>query len=75
MRDLVEQALELQNLLARQGWKFCFIGGVAIQRWSEPLLTKDMDITCSLALAVRKNSWTSFSSISNRGWLVVGNLH
>lgn len=45
MKDLVEQALELQALLEKQGWQFCFIGGVAIQRWSEPRLTKDMDIT------------------------------
>lgn len=45
MIDLVEQALELQTLLTAQGWQFCFIGGVAVQRWSEPRLTKDMDIT------------------------------
>lgn len=45
MKDLVEQAFELQTLLTAQGWQFCFIGGVAIQRWSEPRLTKDMDIT------------------------------
>jgi hypothetical protein len=45
MKDLVEQAAELQSLLISQGWDFCFIGGVAIQRWSEPRLTKDMDIT------------------------------
>lgn len=45
MKDLVEQAAELQALLEKQGWHFCFIGGIAIQRWSEPRLTKDMDIT------------------------------
>ena len=45
MKDLVEQAVELQELLTSQGWQFCFIGGIAIQRWSEPRLTKDMDIT------------------------------
>ena len=45
MRDIVEQAAELQALLEKQGWRFCFIGGIAIQRWSEPRLTKDMDIT------------------------------
>lgn len=45
MKDLVEQAAELQALLEKQGWRFCFIGGIAIQRWSEPRLTKDMDIT------------------------------
>jgi len=45
MIDLVEEALELQGLLASQGWDFCFIGGLALQRWSEPRLTKDMDLT------------------------------
>ena len=45
MKDLVEQAMELQTLHVSQGWDFSFIGGIAIQRWSEPRLTKDMDIT------------------------------
>lgn len=45
MKDLVRQALELQNLLVGQGWQFCFIGGIAIQRWGEPRLTKDLDVT------------------------------
>lgn len=45
VRDLVEQGLELQELLAAQGWEFCFIGGIAVQRWSEPRFTKDMDLT------------------------------
>ena len=45
MKDLVVQALALQTLLTSRGWEFCFIGGVAIQRWSEPRLTKDMDLT------------------------------
>ncbi len=45
MKDLVEQALELQVLLDRQGWGFCFIGGIAIQRWGEPRLTRDIDLT------------------------------
>ncbi|MCF7730409.1 MAG: nucleotidyltransferase [Akkermansiaceae bacterium] len=45
MKDLVEEAAELQALLESKGWDFCFIGGLAIQRWSEPRLTKDMDLT------------------------------
>ena len=45
MKDLVEEAAALQVLLEGQGWDFCFIGGLAIQRWSEPRLTKDMDLT------------------------------
>jgi hypothetical protein len=45
MKDLVDVAAELQQLLTSQGWKFCFIGGLAIQRWSEPRLTEDVDLT------------------------------
>ena len=45
VRDLVEQGLQLQELLTSQGWEFCFIGGIAVQRWSEPRFTKDMDLT------------------------------
>ncbi len=45
MKDLVEVAAELQTLIQSKGWKFCFIGGLAIQRWSEPRLTNDVDLT------------------------------
>lgn len=45
MKDLVEEAAELQTLLESKGWDYCFIGGLAVQRWSEPRLTKDMDLT------------------------------
>jgi predicted nucleotidyltransferase len=45
MTDLVEEAAELQKFLEKKGWKFCFIGGLAIQCWSQPRLTKDMDLT------------------------------
>src|SRR5438552_3575923 len=27
-----------------QGWRFCIIGGLALQRWGEPRLTRDIDI-------------------------------
>ena len=26
-------------------WRFCFIGGVAVQRWGEPRVTQDVDLT------------------------------
>jgi hypothetical protein len=29
----------------QQNYKFCFIGGVAVQRWGEPRLTVDADLT------------------------------
>lgn len=28
-----------------RGWRFCFIGGVALQRWGEPRFTADVDLT------------------------------
>ena len=28
-----------------RGWQFCFIGGLALQRWGEPRLIGDIDLT------------------------------
>ena len=28
-----------------RGWRFCFIGGLAVQKWSEPRVTDDVDLT------------------------------
>lgn len=36
---------EAQHFCQQQGWRFCFIGGVAVQRWGEPRLTQDADLT------------------------------
>ena len=36
---------EVQSFCQCQGWRFCFIGGVALQRWGEPRLTQDVDLT------------------------------
>jgi len=38
-------ASEVQRFCQDQGWRFCFIGGVAVQRWGEPRLTQDVDLT------------------------------
>jgi len=38
-------ANEVQRFCEEHHWKFCFIGGVAIQRWGEPRLTQDVDLT------------------------------
>jgi hypothetical protein len=38
-------AEEVEQLCQQQGWRFCFIGGVAVQRWGEPRLTQDVDLT------------------------------
>jgi hypothetical protein len=32
MKRIFESALEIQNFFDENGWRFCFIGGVALQR-------------------------------------------
>ena len=38
-------AEEIQQFCQNNGWRFCLIGGVAVQRWGEPRLTQDVDLT------------------------------
>ena len=45
MRDLFLLASEVQSFCRDRGWQFCFIGGLALQRWGEPRLTGDIDLT------------------------------
>jgi hypothetical protein len=45
MIDLFETARQLQDFCDGQGWRSCVIGGIAVQRWSEPRLTRDVDLT------------------------------
>ncbi len=45
MKSLFRVAAELDTLLARWGWRYCFIGGLALQRWGQPRLTNDIDLT------------------------------
>jgi hypothetical protein len=43
--DLLQDALELHTFCVSQGWRACLIGGLAIQRWAEARVTRDIDIT------------------------------
>lgn len=45
MNPIFSAALELQDFCTGRSWKFCFIGAVAGQRWGEPRLTLDADLT------------------------------
>ena len=45
MKDIIAGAVELQSFCEARGWRFCFIGGLAVQRWSEPRFTHDADLT------------------------------
>ena len=42
---LLAAAAEIQAFCTRADWKFCFIGGIAVQHWGEPRLTRDADLT------------------------------
>ena len=45
MKQIVEAAKEIQDFLENLNWRFCFIGGLALQRWGRPRLTNDVDLT------------------------------
>ena len=45
MNAVVRAAAELQTVCEAEGWRFCFIGGLAVQRWGEPRETVDVDLT------------------------------
>jgi len=42
---LFREAVDLQRFLAGREWPFCFIGGIALQHWGEPRVTRDLDLT------------------------------
>lgn len=45
MVDLVAEAVRLEAFLEARSWRFCFIGGLAVQHWGEPRLTRDLDLS------------------------------
>lgn len=45
MNNVFQAALELQAICQSNQWKFCFIGGLALQRWGEPRETVDVDLS------------------------------
>lgn len=45
MNPIFAAALEVQRACYARGWRFCFIGAVAVLRWGEPRLTQDVDLT------------------------------
>ena len=45
MLEVIRAAHELQLLCTAESWRFCLIGGLALQRWGEPRETIDVDLT------------------------------
>jgi hypothetical protein len=42
---LLDAALAIQEFCETRKWRFCFIGGIAVQHWGEARLTRDADLT------------------------------
>jgi hypothetical protein len=45
MITIFQSALEVQSFCENHGWRSCFIGGIAVQRWSQARVTRDIDLT------------------------------
>ena len=45
MNAIFTAAKEVCDFMTARRWKFCVIGGLAVQRWGEPRLTQDADLT------------------------------
>lgn len=45
INHVFEAALELQRFCESRQYRFCFIGAVALQRWGDPRVTQDVDLT------------------------------
>jgi hypothetical protein len=44
MNPLFAAAKEVAEFMQARHWRFCVIGGLAVQRWGEPRLTNDADL-------------------------------
>jgi hypothetical protein len=45
MIAIFQAARELQVFCDERGWRSCFIGGIAVQRWGQPRVTRDVAIS------------------------------
>jgi hypothetical protein len=45
MTHIFTAAAAVQSFIESKGWGFCFIGGLALQRWGDPRHTQDVDLT------------------------------
>jgi hypothetical protein len=45
VNELFTAAREVGDFMKARQWEFCVIGGLAVQCWGEPRLTRDADLT------------------------------
>ena len=45
LEGVLGAAAEVEGFCRSRGWRFCLIGGIAVQRWGAPRFTQDVDLT------------------------------
>ena len=55
MIEVIRAAAGLQAVCEEEHWRFCFIGGLALQRWGEPRETVDVDLTLLTGFVGRRH--------------------
>jgi len=45
LAGVMAAASQVEAFCRGKGWRFCFIGGIAVQRWGSPRFTQDVDLT------------------------------
>ncbi len=45
MIPLLAAAVDLLTFCSARDWRICVIGGLAVQRWGEPRVTRDVDVS------------------------------
>jgi len=50
---ILAAAAEVEAFCRLRNWPFCFIGGIAVQRWGMPRFTQDVDLTLFTASGQR----------------------
>ena len=68
--EVLATALRLQKFCQSMGWRFCFIGGLAVQKWSEPRVTDDVDLTLITGFGAEESFIDPLLSLD---WLVPRN--
>ena len=54
LADVMTAAAEVQAFCQSRGWRFYFIGGIAVQRWGMPRFTQDVDLTLLTGLGAEE---------------------
>jgi len=55
-------AAEVEAFCRLKAWRFCFIGGIAVQRWGMPRFTQDIDLTLFTGLGPEADFVDAFLS-------------